>query len=114
MLLLLASCAPERVLCTGVPTPGVVLTVVDGSDGRDISRIARVTIRLLSSDFRETTGTPTEATQLTVVAGTYSMVVRASGYADVADTLVVRTAKQGYCDEAIVQIKREVRLSRAP
>ena len=106
----LTGCSPEYVGCTGVPTPGVVLTIVDAADGRDLSGSARVTIRLLKGDFREVTGTPAEAAQLTIVAGTFSMIVRAAGYRDVVDTLVVTTSKQGYCDEAIVQRPKEVRL----
>lgn len=107
------ACSPEYVGCTGVPTPGVLLAIVDAADGRDLSRTARVTIRLLSDDFREVTGTPKEAAQLTVLAGRYSMIVRAAGYRDAVDTLVVTSSKQGACDEAIVQKQKEVRLLRA-
>ena len=74
---------------------------------------ASVTIRLLSDDFQEVTGTPKEAALLTARAGRFSRIVRAVGYRDAVDTLLVTTSKQGACDEAIVQKEKEVRLLRA-
>ena len=113
MLIFGYGCRADEVTCVGVPTPGIVLSVVDSVDRRNLNGEASVTVRELTSPFTTLTGPPSEAVRITLRPTRYALKVSASLYMTAYDTAQVAQRKVAGC-EVIVSQTRVVALVRAP
>ena len=106
-------CRAEELTCVGVPTPGIVLSVVDSVNRRSLDGEATVTVRELDSPFTTSTGPPSEAVRITLRPAQYELKVTAPLYVTAYDTAEVVQQKVDGC-EVIVPHTTVVALLRAP
>ena len=113
LLVGLYGCTPEDLVCGGVGTPGIVLTVVDATNRRDLNGEAIVTVRELDPPFLSMTGPPSDAIRITVRPLRYELTVSAPLYVTAYDTATVVQQKARGCEVLVPQII-VVALVRAP
>lgn len=109
----LAGCAPGDITCGSLPTPGVVMTIIDAADRRVLNATAQVAVRQIDGQQLTETGNPIDALQITARPGRFEVTVSVPQYTAVTDTFTVRYVKSGRC-EVTSQETETVALFRAP
>ena len=109
----LSACQAEDITCGGVGTPGIVLNVVDATDGRALTSTSTVAVRQLDAPFTTMTGRPDDALRISVNAGRYELSVSVPSYRGRTDTITVANRQSNGC-EVIDQQVTTIALVRLP